>query len=742
VKKFIVALAAVGFAFTSARAIELQVGFAEVDITPGLKEEKPVWIAGYGHGRRATTVHDPIMARCAVLSDGERTYAIVGADLIGLQLPEADRIRDALPEIDHFVLGSSHNHEGPDVIGIWGKLPVTRGVDDDYIDQIVEKITNCVRKAWADLKPADAAFGKADDATLLGDSRLPVALDPTLRVLKFTAPDSGKISGLIVQWNCHPEAMGSRNTELTADFPAATVAALQKKHACPLVYLTGAVGGLMAPPDGVIRDAEGAELREGDFEYMRLYGEAVAALADKAIDEAKTITLTPFKSLRRDVYLPVKNPYYRGAFTAGVLEREAFVDSGNPAVPGKPFRLIDTFKTMAIRTEINLLRLGALDVIGIPGEIYPELVYGNFQEPADSAADFQNAPLEKTVDEIFAKRSWMLVGLANDEIGYIIPKRQWDDEEPFAYGRDKSQYGEMNSCSPDVAPILMGALEQTAKLIEAKPLRIMSHNVWYGFTKKKERKAAWLKWMSEQKPDIVALQELNGYTPDQLRQDAAAWGHSHSALLKQDGFPTGLTSRFPITEVQRIREGFHHGLLRCETGGLIVYVIHFHPSDWEFRIREAALLLADIAKLSEEEQGKVILIGDFNGFSPKEKSHLEKDDELVGFFKMLDVRDGSNNLNAGKLDYSGIRAFHDAGYADLVHQYLKFGAPYPGTFPTELRPDEEMGRDRRLDYAFVPDTLAGRVISAMVIRDEVTAGLSDHYPLFIELAQDKHAFKK
>jgi len=498
----------------------------------------------------------------------------------------------------------------------------------------------------------------------------------------------------------------------------------------------------MAPPDGVIHDANGTELEEGDFEYMRLYGEAVAALTGKAIAAAKPIALTPFKSLRRDVYLPVKNSYYRGGFAAGILEREAFVDSGDPSVAGQPFKLTDTFKTMAIRTEINLLRLGTLDIIGIPGEIYPELVYGKFQEPADPAVDFPDAPLEKTVNDIFSERTWMLIGLANDEVGYIIPKRQWDDDKPYAYDRNKSQYGEMNSCSPDVAPILMEALEQTAQLLDANPLRIVSHNVWYGFKKKEQRKATWLKWMAGQKPDIVALQELNGYTPEKLQQDASAWGHSHSALLKQDGFPTGLTSRFPITEERRIKEGFHHGLLRCKTAGLIIYVIHFHPSDWEFRTREAALLLADIATLPEEDQGKVILIGDFNGFSPKEKVHLEKDQELVGFFQMLDARDGSNNLNAGKLDYAGIQAFHDAGHADLVHQHRKFGAPYPGTFPTELRLEEELGRDRRLDYAFVPDALAGKVIEAKVLRDETTASLSDHYPLLIEIAQNKPAANK
>lgn len=127
-----------------ARAGELKVGFAEVDITPELKEDRPVWLAGYGHGRRATAVHDPIMARCAVLNDGLKSFALVGVDLVGLQLPQVDAVRKSLTGIDHLIVGSSHNHEGPDVIGIWGRTPMKRGVDDDYLAAVVKKITACV----------------------------------------------------------------------------------------------------------------------------------------------------------------------------------------------------------------------------------------------------------------------------------------------------------------------------------------------------------------------------------------------------------------------------------------------------------------------------------------------------------------------------------------------------------------------------------------------------------------------
>ncbi|MDC0285132.1 endonuclease/exonuclease/phosphatase family protein, partial [Akkermansiaceae bacterium] len=101
---------------------------------------------------------------------------------------------------------------------------------------------------------------------------------------------------------------------------------------------------------------------------------------------------------------------------------------------------------------------------------------------------------------------------------------------------------------PKVFLLLFLALIPASSTCAADHLRLLSYNVWYGFTKVPERKKNFLKWMETQNPDIVSLQELNGYTADKLKADAAAWGHRHSAILKESGFPTGITSRFPIEE--------------------------------------------------------------------------------------------------------------------------------------------------------------------------------------------------
>ena len=71
---------------------------------------------------------------------------------------------------------------------------------------------------------------------------------------------------------------------------------------------------------------------------------------------------------------------------------------------------------------------------------------------------------------------WLLFGLANDELGYIIPQSQWDLQPPFAYGRSRAQYGEINSCSSQIAPIVMRALaEQVERLKKEANLPPQDH---------------------------------------------------------------------------------------------------------------------------------------------------------------------------------------------------------------------------------------------------------------------------
>lgn len=435
----------------------LSVGFAEVDVTPELGR-KPVFLAGFGDNRKATKIHDPIMARAVVLTDGRKKIALTSVDVVGLFLGSIERIRKEMPGFDYICVSATHNHEGPDTLGLWGPNPFESGLDEDYLKRLEKGVIQAINDATRNAKPASAEIGTARDEALLNDSREPFIKHDEIVVLRFRDA-SRKSLGILAQWNCHPEVLGSRNTEITADHVGFTVSALAKKHGCPVAYFTGTVGGLMSAPHLPFKDSDGRFLADGTFAKARKYGELIADLADKALGQSQSLTLTPFHIRTSTPLLPVVNPVYRIGWQLGKLRRPAFEWNGDP-LEAKPRETKDASKPMAIRTEISLLTLGDLAVPVIPGEIYPELVLGKVQDPADRGADYPDAPVEPAIYPQVKSKHKMIIGLGNDELGYFIPKRQWDQVKPYCYGRTSSQYGEINSLGPDTAPLLCGAFER------------------------------------------------------------------------------------------------------------------------------------------------------------------------------------------------------------------------------------------------------------------------------------------
>jgi hypothetical protein len=434
----------------------LHVGFGAADITPDLGRHV-AWMAGYRNDYRATGVHDPLWARAVVLDDGANRIALVSVDLVGLQRDAVERVRAQLPDYLHVLVSSTHTHEGPDVIGLWGPSPAESGVDTAYVSFVVERVVAAVRAAESDVAAASAVYGTAEaPAHLIRDSRLPVARDSIVRVLRFDDA-SGEPRGLLVQFSNHPESLGAENPLITADFPYYTIQALEARYGVPVAYFSGAIGGLMTHPE-TFTAPDGTVHESGTWDYAAAYGDAVARVVDDAVADADPITLTPLAAYATPVFIPLANPGYRMGRALGVLNRDAYTwlgraDSAGPSVPPSQVE-----GAIAIETEVTYLRAGELHVAGIPGELYPELVYGTYQSPPEPHADFPDAPLEPTVMEALPDAKMLILGLANDEVGYIIPKRQWDDEAPYAYGFDDGQYGERNSVGPDVAALLMEAL--------------------------------------------------------------------------------------------------------------------------------------------------------------------------------------------------------------------------------------------------------------------------------------------
>ena len=86
-------------------------------------------------------------------------------------------------------------------------------------------------------------------------------------------------------------------------------------------------------------------------------------------------------------------------------------------------------------------------------------------------------------------------------------------------------------------------------LQESHSLSIMSYNVKDGFENKDTKKERFLEWLKRYDPDIMLFQELNKFTEKSLGEFAKKYGHEYAYIVKEDGYPTGITSRYPLTNV-------------------------------------------------------------------------------------------------------------------------------------------------------------------------------------------------
>src|SRR5258708_39489505 len=131
-KPFLLSIVLIALTISLAPAAEkdppLLVGIAEADITPKIDKDKPVYMAGFGNNRKATGVHDPLMARVIVFKQGDKKIALVSVDLVGFFHTYVTRVREQLKGFTYVLISSTHSHEGPDTLGLWGPHPLKSAI--------------------------------------------------------------------------------------------------------------------------------------------------------------------------------------------------------------------------------------------------------------------------------------------------------------------------------------------------------------------------------------------------------------------------------------------------------------------------------------------------------------------------------------------------------------------------------------------------------------------------------------
>jgi hypothetical protein len=453
-------LAVFGFQCPGEDSKFARVGVCQRDITPvspGLAAEyeavfgepavvnhsDPVFLAGFGDNRAATSYNDRLWARGLVVDGEGGRVAIVAIDVVGYFNNEIQTIRslvDPASGVDYVVVHSTHQHEGPDTLGIWGPDALTSGTDLAYLDFINESVADCIDEAAANLQRARISFATTDsvglslgfdaeddgmgvsdgkvlvDDDLIAPSTAGRIVDARLSIMHATsfAPPNTVLATL-VNFASHPESLGSNNTLVTSDFPHYARQTIEDSVGGMAIWVSGDLGVLQGPLDIDVLDPDtGHPAVRRTFRWAEVHGEQ---LGDRVVSAIPTrpgnqMAKVSFASTQ-PVAVPLANPYFRFFIAIGVLPPGFLFTNGVPddsvGFPYQPpFDGIPQALGEDIHTEVGAFRINEASFAVVPTELDPQIG-------------------ETYRDRMLGAEHTFIIGLGNDEIGYQLPAAKWDD---------------------------------------------------------------------------------------------------------------------------------------------------------------------------------------------------------------------------------------------------------------------------------------------------------------------------
>ncbi|PTL60454.1 hypothetical protein C7Y72_12800 [Paraconexibacter algicola] len=375
-------------------------------------QDGTVFLGGYGigggspfaAGRRADgTLADGIEVRAVAIEADGRAVLLADAEVQGwfaavqegpygltdLRREVAAR-SGGLLDPQRVVVQSNHSHSAPDLLGAWG------GVSLSYRRLVYDRTVEAALEALARLQPVTVAYGTADAEPLIsnqfeGDPQNPDA-DDEIRVLEARAARDGRTVVTVVNHSAHATVLGPSNLRASGDWTTSANLELERRTGAPAVTLMGTLGRTQ-PRDRGCPDAKAGE--ERDLCAVRGYAAKVVDRVADARAAAGPVGVRPIVDGRsflvQDLSTnpPVLGLNYVGAPLGAQLSRSI-----------TPPWLTGTY----VGTTTATLRIGDVLLSAVPGEAYPQI-----------------AELVRTLTR--GAKGWMTMGLAGDQLGYLIAPR-------------------------------------------------------------------------------------------------------------------------------------------------------------------------------------------------------------------------------------------------------------------------------------------------------------------------------
>ncbi len=422
-------------------------GFGKAVMLPDDIKTKKYYIAGYGENNPAKGVIDPQYAHALWLDDnsGKGGHLFVSLDIVGLLNKDVNALKKALGEFKEITgcqtitIMSTHNHAGIDTMGIWGKLPHT-GKDRKFMTILFNAVITAAGAAYRDRREGKLYHGTVEVPDMQEDIRTPVVYSKTLTRLRFV-PNDGTREIYFLNFASHSESLQGCNSLVSADFPCYLREKIRKETGAETIYGVGAIGGMISME---IEDEDKLRRENRLLESTRNIG---YKLADYALSIKKEKKLEPRISyIKQEFYVPVENPVLTIACQIGLLNADAYK--------------IPYSDKKALKSEISYFEIDELKILMVPCELFPELAYGGYLSEDESAEglspDINPEPLTRIAED----DNLLIFGLANDELGYVLPPNDFmlNEDSPYLdkaidrFGR--RHYEETNSMGPETAEII------------------------------------------------------------------------------------------------------------------------------------------------------------------------------------------------------------------------------------------------------------------------------------------------
>ena len=223
--------------------------------------------------------------------------------------------------------------------------------------------------------------------------REPNAMHDVLTRTRFV-PNDGSTETWFLNYEAHPNTLGGGNRECSADYPYWLRKTINDEKRTNVLYGVGAIGAV-----------DPGDFCEDKPERTRIEGETLGKAA-LGIDNDKEMPVE-ITVLQQKYYSPVDN---------GLLALMATIK----ACSSQRYPCEKGDLGLALQTEMAYIKLGTQQILLLPGEPFPEVIYGGAAD-AEHSATGKGTDINPTpIIDIVGDKDLLVYCVTNDMTGYCV----------------------------------------------------------------------------------------------------------------------------------------------------------------------------------------------------------------------------------------------------------------------------------------------------------------------------------